>query len=1069
MYPFKRLLLVALTLSFTWSFQVQAQNSEKATIRKIKKEIKTYNYSSPREYAEPGRLYPYHRFDGYSREGRMETWEMIEMENAYIKLWILPAIGGKIWGAVDKKSGKEFLYYNHVIKFRDVSSRGPWTSGGLEMNFGIIGHSPWCSSQVDYVLKESPDGSVSCTVGGLDLTLGTDWRVETSLFPDKAYLRTRVLWNNGTLTERPFYQWMNAGIKTEGDLQYYYPGTNYLTHDGFSRSWPHEEGHAIDRYEQNNFGHYKSYHVTGRYTNFWGAYWHKDHYGMAHITPYDDKLGKKIWIWGLSRYGMVWENLLTDSDGQYTEVQSGKLFNQSIGTSYKTPFKHYSLKPGQVYVWDELWMPIGNIGGIDFCNEQLAYTWKATDGHLTLQLYAVSKLDDELILRSNGKEILRKQLSLDPTAITRFDVSTDHFSLDNYELYLGQECLYQSSLNDVDLERPQELPATFDHQTAYGLYLQAKEFANQNFLSPSADLYRQSLAKESNFAPSLIGLAAICFQRNELQEADTLIRRALQVNTYDAAANFLYAQIAERQGRWADAIDGYAIAMQDPTYASMAAKESALLYFKHNRLEECKRLLDKSLLSNPLNLEAQQISIVLSRLSDSKAHTQERIDKLLQIDPLNYVARYEHALLSGEKADRSTLKAMIVNEYWYRTYLSIFSFYEHLGRPQEALDVLSDVADHPALLYRKAYLLHRLGREPEAVDCLKQAESYSVSLIYPNESIDEEVYQWAMTAAPGSWKSPYYLGLLYLSFDRIEEARRLLNDCKDTPDFYAFYLTRAKQITRSESDYRSALRLAPHKYVCSLELGNYYLQQEDYAKAIDCLTNYRKHDADNSYINLLLAKSYAKSKQYQAAIRLLTQTNVLPNEGSLEGRNIWRECHIGHAISQIKAGHYTAARRLIDSARQWPENLGVGKPYDDSTDERLEDLLSWYLQKKLGRSGESYLKPIKQFDLSRHPEAAMNLFTLLFKAKSGATNVTDLHLLFSEPLLKKYPSSAWMKALYNGQIEEAQTAKERPSTEGAPLPFEVRFDDRDFILIKEHYALFEEIIKEIGLPQTNVQ
>lgn len=45
---------------------------------------------------------------------------------------ILPGIGGKIWSAIEKSTGKPFIYDNHVIKFRDVAMRGPWTSGGLE-------------------------------------------------------------------------------------------------------------------------------------------------------------------------------------------------------------------------------------------------------------------------------------------------------------------------------------------------------------------------------------------------------------------------------------------------------------------------------------------------------------------------------------------------------------------------------------------------------------------------------------------------------------------------------------------------------------------------------------------------------------------------------------------------------------------------------------------------------------------------------------------------------------------------------------------------------------------------
>lgn len=51
------------------------------------------------------------------------------MENDSIKLWINPDVGGKVWGAIKKSAGKEFIYFNHSAKFRDVAMRGPWTSG----------------------------------------------------------------------------------------------------------------------------------------------------------------------------------------------------------------------------------------------------------------------------------------------------------------------------------------------------------------------------------------------------------------------------------------------------------------------------------------------------------------------------------------------------------------------------------------------------------------------------------------------------------------------------------------------------------------------------------------------------------------------------------------------------------------------------------------------------------------------------------------------------------------------------------------------------------------------------
>ena len=66
---------------------------------------------------------------------------------------------------------------------------------------------------------------------------------------------------------------------------------------------------------------------------------------MVRYPPRDEKAGKKIWIWGLARQGMIWENLLTDVDGPYAEVQSGRLFNQSAEASTFTPFNHRGFTP----------------------------------------------------------------------------------------------------------------------------------------------------------------------------------------------------------------------------------------------------------------------------------------------------------------------------------------------------------------------------------------------------------------------------------------------------------------------------------------------------------------------------------------------------------------------------------------------------------------------------------------------------------------------------------------------------------------------------------------------------
>ena len=98
--------------------------AQQATVTETVETVKTYPFSDPDPVADPSDLfYPYFRFDGFSAKGTDRQWKVVSLENDYIKLTLFPEIGGKIWGAVDKTTGKEFIYNNHVVKVRDIALR----------------------------------------------------------------------------------------------------------------------------------------------------------------------------------------------------------------------------------------------------------------------------------------------------------------------------------------------------------------------------------------------------------------------------------------------------------------------------------------------------------------------------------------------------------------------------------------------------------------------------------------------------------------------------------------------------------------------------------------------------------------------------------------------------------------------------------------------------------------------------------------------------------------------------------------------------------------------------------
>ncbi|NIP81645.1 MAG: DUF5107 domain-containing protein, partial [Gemmatimonadetes bacterium] len=145
----------------------------------------------------------------------------------------------------------------------------------------------------------------------------------------RAYFETRVLWYNPTPLEQPYYNWMTAAAFARDDLEMAIPGNAYLQHSGTERPWPVDEaGRYLPLYRNNTFGGHKSYHVVGELNDFFGGYYHDDDYGFGHWARYEDMPGQKLWLWALSREGGVWEDLLTDTDGQYVEFQAGRLFVQ---------------------------------------------------------------------------------------------------------------------------------------------------------------------------------------------------------------------------------------------------------------------------------------------------------------------------------------------------------------------------------------------------------------------------------------------------------------------------------------------------------------------------------------------------------------------------------------------------------------------------------------------------------------------------------------------------------------------------------------------------------------------
>ena len=942
----KKIYLTLLSLMIFHLVNAQSTASVKESI----KTFKTYPFSDPNPIPSKSLIYPYFRFDGFTDKPVDKQWKVVELENQYIKLMVLPEVGGKIWSAWEKSTGLPFIYNNQVVKFRDVAMRGPWTSGGIEPNYGIIGHTPNCATPVDYRIENKPDGSVSCYVGTFDKLTQTFWTIEINLPSDKAYFTTRSTWQNGNSLEQPYYTWMNVGMPAKGNLEFVFPGTRYIGHEGEYASWKINEDNKkdISFYEQNNFGTYKSYHVFGSYTDFFASFYHDQNFGMGHYSLYDEKPGKKIWIWGLSRQGMIWENLLSDTDGQYVEVQSGRLFNQSSENSIYTPFKHRGFSPYATDVWTEYWFPIKGTKGVVKADPYGSLNLKAESGYLKWLFSPLQSVNETLTISSGDKKIVERKIAFNPLQIYKDSIQ---WSGDPKEIKLtiGDKFSYDANPKADDLARPVTLPVDYKWDTPYALYTLGKGALQTRDYAKAENKFLECLSKDPYFLPALTEMSFLQLRKMDYENAHKFAMKALSVNTYDPAANFAYGLANVSLKHIVDAKEAFGVASASMEYRSASYTELAKLYFREDQLTKSFDYAQKAISEHPKNSDAWQIISTIHRVQGEKEKAVSSFDKLLEINPLSHFVNAEKLLWKMSSPQDFTKQ--ISQEMPDEVFLNLADWYLTINRYQDALMILRQAPQQAEILYWQAYLLKK-NNDASYSSVLAQADQSSTTLIFPYRIHAADVMKWA-TQNSTSWKPKYFLALIHWHAGNTEQTKALLQQCGN-PEFAPFYAAKASLFpAEEEQNLIKATQLDKNEWRYGKLLVNHYLNAGDQQKALVIAIDYQKRFSNNDGLTFLLAKCYLLNKQYPNSLKVLTSKTFLPNEGATEGRQLYRESLLMMAFDNMEKGKYAQAISNIDKARLWPENLGVGKPYDADIDERFEKFLNAVCLERMKKKSEA--------------------------------------------------------------------------------------------------------------------
>jgi tetratricopeptide (TPR) repeat protein len=452
-------------------------------------------------------------------------------------------------------------------------------------------------------------------------------------------------------------------------------------------------------------------------------------------------------------------------------------------------------------------------------------------------------------------------------------------------------------------------------------------------------------------------VAELYCRRGEYKKALRYAEKALGGAIYDAGANYIYGVICRNLGRLVDAKEALGWAARSMKYRSGAYCQIAEICLLEGNFalagQYCRRALD----FNKYNIDAYQSLGITYRKLKQPEQARKALAELLAIEPLNHLARYELYLLEPGKRSLSNFQSMIRNELPHENYLEMAIYYVKLGFDAEAVGLLKYAPEYPTVYYWLGYLL----REKLSTASKKYAEKgrgLSAKLVFPFREESVEVFQWACESWPSDWKAKYYLGLVYWSKGRVEEARELFADCGQ-PDFAAFYIARSHLYKESDAqrisaDLEKAVAVDSKDWRNWHHLVSFYNERGMFDKALTLAQQAARQFFDEDKLTVELVRALVGNKRYGEALGILGEIEVLPYEGASEVHSLFVRCQIHLALEDMEKGNYRRAIGYIEKSKEYPEHLGSGRPYNP--DFRLQKRLRAICRDNLGAEGKGGLE-----------------------------------------------------------------------------------------------------------------
>ncbi len=736
-----------------------------------------------------GVVYPYPVIESIANEPTPHEWKVVFLENEYIKVMVMPELGGRIQMAYDKIKQRHFVYYNHVIKPALVGLAGPWISGGIEFNWPQH-HRPSTYQPVDCDIVENEDGSVTVWVNEMERMFHQKGMAGFTLRPGCAYLEIQGRVSNRTPLPQTFLWWANPAVEVNDDYQSVFPPDVNAVFDHGKRavsSFPIATGtyYKMDYSAGVDISNYRNIKVPTSYMavnskyDFEGGYENDTHGGMLHVASHHFSPGKKQWTWGNGDFGRAWDRNLTDdvsvSDGlpvgiiskgfrPYIELMAGVYTENQPDFTWLMPYEEKQFV--------QYFMPYRELGVVKQASKDLILNIEPNPSReegsmITFKVLATSMQEVRIVLRSNeGAIYYNKVVTITPEEILTETVSCPKVSLSELTLDIlktfsyGERSVLQwhAEADDIrpipDSAEAALLPEqvkTNEQLYLTGLHLEQYRHATWSAL----DYYEEALRRDPNDVRCLNQTGLWYLRRGRFDKAEGYLRKAVKIwqkrnpNPYDGEPIFNLALTLKYQGHQQEAYEWFWKSTWNKAWADAGYFEAACISTAQGRYEDALDELNRSLIFNSCNHKARALKATVLRKLGHKEEALAWIQESLRADHFNYGCRYEQYLLTNDEALLSEMKRLLRQSA--SNYDELALDYAAAGLQDEARAIwiisIGEGATSPMTYYY-------LGRYEEA-------EQTDAAYCFPNRLEDVLALETAKAAYPQGAMAPYYLGCLY--------------------------------------------------------------------------------------------------------------------------------------------------------------------------------------------------------------------------------------------------------------------------------------------------------------------